>query len=326
MLASVPTGKVYITGTPEGALIYEKGQSLGSIPATIILPAGEHELVIKKDGYKSKTVKVRVDEGAELLVEVNLKKIPKPGEIWRDPYLGMEFVWIPGGCFEMGCGSWQKRCGKDEKPLHKVCLKGFWIGKYEVTFSQFWEFLSQVEYHGKGRPVLHCNDFAEPEDFTPEANLPVVCVSWYDAMAFAEWLSKVTGYKFSLPTEAQWEYACRSAGKKEIFSGSNSWNKVARCFWNAATVYPVGSKKPNAFGIYDMSGNVWEWCMDWYQKDYYKHSPLWNPSGPERGKKKVIRGGSWEEFPYNARCSNRARAWPIDWKHNLGFRLIRVEE
>lgn len=126
--------------------------------------------------------------------------------VWRDPYLGMEFVWVPGECFEMGCGEWDGECEDDERPVHEVCVDGFWMGKYEVTVGQWRKFVRETGYNWDEWDCL--------DKYAPEDDHPVVCVSWHDAKAFAEWLSQKIGYKFRLPTEAEWEYACGSGGRK----------------------------------------------------------------------------------------------------------------
>ena len=169
--------------------------------------------------------------------------------------------------------------------------------------------------------------------FSQDENHPVVCVSWNDVVAFAEWLSKKSGYSFRLPTEAEWEYACRNGGKKieygtstgnltydladYIFTGNGGRDK-----WKYTA--PVGSFLPNELGIYDMSGNVWEWCEDWYDKNYYGRSPKNNPQGPKNGKYRVLRGGSWSDVPRDMRCANRNWDYPAYRSLDYGFRLVRL--
>jgi formylglycine-generating enzyme required for sulfatase activity len=167
---------------------------------------------------------------------------------------------------------------------------------------------------------------------------PVVCVSWNDAQAFLHRLSRKPEKTFRLPTEAEWEYAARSGGKRYKYSwgnGSPSGNirdeALKRAYpqakgqwqgYDEGFVYtaPVGSFSPNELGLYDMSGNVWEWCQDWYEQDYYARSPKDNPAGPGSGEYRVVRGGSWSAVPRGVRAANRNRGWPSDRVCGVGFR------
>lgn len=220
-----------------------------------------------------------------------------------------EMVFVKGGCYEMGCGSWSDECGSDEKPVHEVCLDDFYIGKYEVTQKQWRELMGNNPSHFKG-----CGD-----------NCPVEGVTWDEVRKFIKKLNKKTGMKFRLPTEAEWEYACRSGGRKEKFSGGNSADEVAWYRDNAERrPHPVGQKKPNGLGIYDMSGNVLEWVADIYNsKAYRKHSrmnPLYKPSVFGC---RVHRGGSWINKKVKVRCTNRSDFSPALSGPEIGFRLVR---
>ena len=218
----------------------------------------------------------------------------------------------------MGCGSWTSDCDDDEYPVHTVCVNGFWVGKYEVTFAQYDRFCEET---GREKP---------DDEGWGRGNRPVIKVNWHDAQAFAKWLSKKTGYKFRLPTEAEWEYACRSGGKKVKYATStgdlshdlaNYWGKGGREKWEYTA--PVGSFPPNV-GIYDMCGNVWEWCEDWYDKNYYGRSPKNDPQGPKNGKYRVLRGSSWNGGPWIMRCALRSGYVPGSREDDVGFRLVRL--
>ncbi|MBT3256293.1 MAG: formylglycine-generating enzyme family protein [Deltaproteobacteria bacterium] len=254
-----------------------------------------------------------------------------PIKTWTDPVTGMAFVWVPGGCYQMGCGSWAGNCDSDEEPVHEVCLDGFWMGKYEVTIGQYRKFLQDggsrlgVDWKdedcplGKGRShALSGNKFGSSD------NQPMVEVSWYGAKAFAAWLSGKTGKRLRLPTEAQWEYACRSGGKPERYAGEEG--RVGRVAWysrnSGGRTHEVGTKAPNGLGIFDMSGNVWEWCRDWYGK--YGSSSRKNPTGPAGGSSRVIRGGYWYDPAEVVRCGFRDSYNPGVTFNYLGFRLVRT--
>jgi formylglycine-generating enzyme required for sulfatase activity len=236
----------------------------------------------------------------------------KPGDVWKDPVLGTEFVWVPGGCYEMGCGSWarESECNnatKAERPVHTVCVSGFWMGKYEVTQGQWQRLMGDNPSYFK-----NCGD-----------NCPVEAISWNKAVEFAKRLSEKTGYTFRLPTESEWEYACRSGGRPERYCGGDKLDAVAWYNDNSGDrTHPVGQKRSNGLGIYDMSGNVEEWCQDWYDKDYYGRSPRDNPDGPSSGTYRILRGGSWSDFP--RRVFTGGRDNPDGRYAYFGLRLVRV--
>ncbi len=192
--------------------------------------------------------------------------------------IGMEFVSIPAGEFLMGCSSNDSSCSDDEKPSHKVKLtKGFYMGKYEVTKGEFQKFVDATKYQTEAEKGDGCDSWTDSEwktkkefswrnvGFTQTENDPVVCVSWNDTQEYAKWLSKKEGKSYRLPTEAEWEYAAR-AGAKTKYSFGNEESKLEDYAWyssnSGSKTHPVGQKKPNAFGLYDMLGNVWEWVND----------------------------------------------------------------
>ena len=222
-----------------------------------------------------------------------------------------EMVYVPGGTFTMGATAEQgDDAWDDEKPTHSVTLSGYYIGKYEVTQAQWKAIMGNNSSWFKGD------------------NLPVENVSWDDCQTFIRKLNHLTGKNFSLPTEAQWEYAARggkSGGSK--YSGSDNIENVA-WYWNNAgeKTHPVGTKSPNDLGIYDMSGNVSEWCQDWYGGNYYNNSPTTNPTGPNSGSYRVGRGGSWDFSARGCRVSNRNYGAPGYGNGYLGFRLSLSEQ
>ena len=256
-------------------------------------------------------------------------KNPAPGQTWTEPSTGMEFVWVPGGCFQMGCDSWQFECEEDEKPVHEVCLDGFWMGKYEVTNAQYRMF---KPFHFNPKYRGHSLD---------GPSQPVAHVDWNGAGNFAAWLSARGNGVFRLPTEAEWEYAARGGNEKTRFWGDSpdqacAWANVGdraaekafsrlelkthACDDGFAVSAPVGSFKPNRFGLYDMLGNVWEWCEDVYDEKAYQTPSRPGSSGDER----AVRGGSWYNKPRFVRSAFRFSYDPGVLNRYLGFRLVRT--
>jgi formylglycine-generating enzyme required for sulfatase activity len=230
---------------------------------------------------------------------------PKPTENKPDNSLGIQMVFVKGGTFTMGCTSEQgSGCSNDEKPAHQVTVSDFYIGKYEVTQAQW-------------KSVMSSN----PSNFKGD-NLPVEQVSWGDVQEFIRKLNAQTGKNYRLPTEAEWEYAARGGAQSRgyKYSGSNTVGNVAWYDENSGnTTHPVGQKSPNELGLYDMSGNVWEWCSDWYGA--YNSSWLADPIGPSSGSYRVVRGGSWGNVAQRVRVPYRSDYTPGDRNNLLGFRL-----
>ena len=219
--------------------------------------------------------------------------------------VSFEMVRVEGGTFRMGATSEQKDEAWDrEKPVHSVTLSSYYIGKTEVT-QALWQ------------AVMGSN----PSNFKG-SNLPVECVSWNDCQEFIQKLNSLTGRNFRLPTEAEWEFACRGGNNSRgyKYSGSNDIDNVAWYDGNSGDqTHPVGTKAPNELGIYDMSGNVWEWCSDWYA-DYTSYSQT-NPKGPQSGSGRVYRGGCWGYDAGRCRSSFRIGYYPTYRGINLGLRL-----
>ena len=230
---------------------------------------------------------------------------PLPAGPFTDPVTGMEFVFMKGGCFEMGDTFGEGH--PDERPVREVCVDDFYLGKYEVTQQQ-WE-------------IVMGND---PSRFKGN-NHPVEQVNWKDVQQFISRLNEGSGRKFRLPTEAEWEYAARSGGKKEKYAGTSQEGDLGQYAWyfinSGGQTHPVGEKKPNGLGLFDMSGNVWEWCADWYGDNYYQERPKHNPAGPPNGANKALRGGSWFNDPGNLRSAYRYAFSPEYRTGSIGFRL-----
>ena len=222
--------------------------------------------------------------------------------------VSFDMVYVEGGSFDMGATTEQGSDAYDnEKPVHSVTLNGYYIGKCEVT-QELWE------------AVMGSN----PSEFIGAQN-PVESVSWNDCQEFVSRLNSLTGMTFRLPTEAEWEYAARG-GNQSLhykYSGSNNIDEVAWYYNNSgSTTHEVGTKSPNELGIYDMSGNVWEWCSDWYGG--YSAGAQTNPQGPSSGSYRVLRGGSWYRSARNCRVSDRGSIDPSFSSIHYGLRLVLV--
>jgi formylglycine-generating enzyme required for sulfatase activity len=293
--------------------------------------------------------------------------------------IGMKLTLIPSGEFMMGSGEsaeetaafFKKNYGgddltpdffKDEHPQHRVRItRPFYLGAYHVTRAQFCQFVNDSGYRTdaeKGeKPGAPGWDAGKKDfDFNTKYSWrnagfeqsdehPVVCVSWNDAMAFCKWLSKREGKTYRLPTEAEWEYACRAGTTTRYSSGDDpeTLAKVANvadaifkakypgCLWaiHASDGYfftaPVGKFKPNSFGLYEMHGNAFQWCADWYAEDYYGKCPADDPTGPTSGTLRVLRGGSWAGRPDGARSAFR-RSGDRDFRDfGTGFRVATTQ-
>ena len=223
--------------------------------------------------------------------------------------LASNMVYVSGGTFTMGATSEQgSDADGDEKPAHCVYVSSFYICKYEVT-QELWQ------------AVMGSN----PSNFKGSRK-PVERVSWNDCKTFISKLNSLTGKHYRMPTEAEWEYACRGGSRSQgyKYSGSNYLNNVAWYTDNSgSTTHEVGQKSPNELGLYDMSGNVYEWCSDWYGS--YSSSSQSNPTGAYSGSYRVSRGGSWGSIARSCRSSYRSNIDPDGRGHYLGLRLALSE-
>ncbi len=219
----------------------------------------------------------------------------------------IEMVSVKGGCFQMG--DVFDDGFADESPVHEVCVGDFRIGKYEVTLAEWKAVMGSA-----------------PGKLTGDRR-PVAVVSWNEAQLFIQALNQTTGKSYRLPTEAEWEYAARSGGKKEKWSGTSDSKKVGDYAWYALnsgkkkTTQDVGAKKPNGLGIYDMSGNVWEMIQDRYDHLWYERSTKDNPQGPPEGRSRALRGGSFANEAKSVRAMERSGNDPNGRDEGVGFRL-----
>ncbi len=227
-------------------------------------------------------------------------------------YIKTKMVLVRGGTFYMG-----SKQGYDiEKPVHKVSVSSFYIGKHEVTFQEYDRF---CEVTGRQKP---------DDEGWGRGNRPVINLTKKEMIAYCQWVGG------RLPTEAEWEFAARGGNKSKQYpyAGSHQLSAVA---WYDANAYnlgendpgygthPVGLKQPNELGLYDMSGNVWEMCNDWFGEDYYANSPVNNPGGPKEGNIAVLRGGSWFDIPNLCRPTARVKSFPDYRNYDIGFRVVK---
>lgn len=229
-------------------------------------------------------------------------------------------VKVHGGTFTMG----DSLGDRDEVP-HTVTLGSFFIGKYSITFEEYDLF-------------CEATDREKPDDEGwGRGSQPVINVSWHDAMAYCKWLTAKIGRTCALPTEAQWEYAAREGGKDVRFGNGKNTLLAEQANFDGrertkipgltkgeyyGKPLPVNSFAPNKLGLHNMSGNVFEWCNDWYDADYYKNSPANNPKGPDTGTKHVLRGGSWGSYAQHCRSAYRGINSPDDRSNSIGFRIV----
>lgn len=247
----------------------------------------------------------------------------------------LELVYVGPGSFTMGSDTARY---EEEKPAHEVRLsRGFYMGRCEVTKLQFERFLEDCPQwlvdvtrrrrRRKERFKEITADEADAAYVAEDSRIAVVCVNWDHAQAFCAWATATTGSPCRLPTEAEWEYACRAGTRGDYWFDENE-QALADCEWygensgGRAQAHEVGIKAPNPWGFYDMLGNVCEWCNDWYSETYYRTSPVVDPQGPASGFSRVVRGGSWVQSAERCRSTMRyqRRNWYMD--NITGFRVV----
>ena len=243
-------------------------------------------------------------------------------------------VFVKGGAFTMGCTPEQEDWNGDTKPTREVTLSDFYIGKYEVTHAEYIQFMNAVgvrsDGHYQGKELVDMKDshcavgykngsfYFKGHKYATTENTPMICVTWYGASEYAKWAGG------RLPTEAEWEYAARGGKKSQgyKYSGSSTVGDVAWYAKNSSDkTHPVGQKDPNELGLYDMSGNVWEWCSDWYDSKYYQSGNQTNPKGPSSGSHRVLRGGSYFSNDFGVALADRHWLVPSFSDGDIGFRL-----
>ncbi|MEH2791435.1 formylglycine-generating enzyme family protein [Segatella copri] len=320
-------GNLSVNYKPFGAEVYVDGKKLGQSPRVFNgLLVGNHQVEVRKDGYATDKKSVTISEGQTASISGTLSSntasssngyassssVSSGGNEISIPVkngITIDMVKVEAGTFMMGATSEMQNPWDDEKPVREVILTNdYYIGKYEVTQS-LWQ------------AVMGTN----PSYFKGD-NLPVEQVSWDNCLEFISKLNSLTGRKFRLPTEAEWEYAARGGKKSRgyLYSGSFNISDVAWYNGNSGNkIHPIGMKQANELGVYDMSGNVNEWCQDWYGS--YVSSSQTNPLGANSGSFRVCRGGSWYFGTVNCRSSFRSRGNPDTRSRYLGFRLVLSE-
>ena len=323
----VPVGSLEMTSNPTGAVITINGRQYGQTPKTLTdIEVGTYTVYFSKEGYQNLSQTIEIKDGKKETLAVTLTKTSVPQQqVPTTPVstsgssggtsaatvsgnktftvngVSFEMVAVKGGTFTMGCTPEQGRdYYGDAHPLHDVTLSDYYIGKFEVT-QKLW------------KAIMEYNPSEDKGD-----NKPVTNVSYIECVEFIIRLNDNTGQTFSLPTEAEWEYAARGGNKSKgyVYSGSNNCDEVA---WNTSSLHNVGTKKPNELGIYDMSGNVYEWCLDWYGR--YSNEAQIDPKGPNSGKVHVFRGGGCSDDEH-CRVSYRSYGGTNYTGGCLGFRLV----
>jgi len=326
---SVTTTKTTTTSTPTKTVakktVSNKAKKVAAKPVAAkatTAPARHEETykdegefrVNRDDGHKARTVStttttvVTTTVGGRTVREYAPNSTEAANERSRVlRRLADNMVRVDGGSFMMGATAEQgSQANADEKPAHRVQVSSFYIGKYEVTQAEWKAVMDE-------NPSYHRGD-----------NLPVENVSWQACQDFIRRLNSLTGKHYRLPTEAEWEYAARggASGGSYVYAGSNTLSEVAWCNANAGgETHPVGQRKANELGLYDMNGNVWEWCADWYGS-YDKVPTQSNPTGVSSGSSRVLRGGSFYDFDQVSRVSVRYWNAPSEWNFNIGLRLV----
>lgn len=286
-------------------------------PARIVLPSTGILMIavlfLGSPGDRSQQARTHAQEAKQQLPM--LERLPAPSVVPARAIvnsIGLRLGWIPEGSFLMGSPAKEEDRPFSESPQHKVRItRGFYLGVFEVT---------QGEYEA----VIGSN----PATFKLGASHPVEQVTWEQAVAFCEKLSarneeKLARRTYRLPTEAEWEYACRAGTTSPYHTGDDLTEKQAN--WRGlGRTTKVGSFAPNVFGLYDMHGNVWEWCQDWYNGGHYREARADDPVGPQEGDTRVIRGGGWDDPVTQCRSAMRESYSPNNRIYDIGFRVVCV--
>ena len=331
-----PLAMPEVMGEPPAA---EAEGSQPAVPAGPPPPAKPPQFEILSEP-PTKLKPILLGAGAVALVVAGVMLLahrgPKKGEVRDNPNDGLKYVWIPSGSFMMGCSPGDNECYDFEKPPHQVALSGgYWLGQTDVTVGAFKRFVGALG--GQMPPEPEMNGRPLNPGWGDDA-MPMVGVTWDDAQAYCRWAGG------RLPTEAEWEYAARAGSTPARYgnlddiawsadnSGSQRLDSLAigkkedqagfmkLLNENGNAMHAVGQKRANGFGLFDMLGNVWQWVNDWWDGSYYQNSPPQDPTGPQSGTERLLRGGSWVGRPRDIRVSLRNRRNPGDKDFDVGFR------
>ena len=340
------TGRLYVETDPKSARV----RILNIGPAFyqgMDLEPGRYQVEISAEGYETEKQWVTLGAGEDKYLDINLKQASVVGSGYQEKKinnsLGMAFVYVEPGSFMMGSSASESGRDKDEKQ-HRVTLsKGFYMQSTEVTIGQWRRFVSdtgfQSEAELQGWAWIYNGKkweqkkgyYWDKTGFSQNDNQPVTCVSWNDVQKYMGWLNRKEGTnRYRLPTEAEWEYAARAGSTTAFANGRITELKCGHdsnldamgwyCGNSNKQTHPVAQKQPNDWGLYDMHGNVWEWCQDWYDKDYPTGN-VTDPTGPSSGSGRVGRGGSWSSGAGGCRSALRSGSRPDARSSVLGFRL-----
>jgi len=310
----------------------------------IELEPGRYQVEVNADDCEKKSLWVSLDVGEDKNLNIVLKPLPaaKEGKTFTNS-IGMKFVLIPAGTFTMGSPT-DEQGREDDERQHRVTLsKPFYMQATEVTVGQWRSFIQKTGFktdaETKGGAWIWTGKKWEKKagyywdnpGFSQSEDNPVTCVSWNDVQEFIKWLDRKEGKTYKLPTEAEWEYACRAGSNAAFANGGIADLKCGHdpnlddmgwyCGNSGEKTRPVAQKKPNAWGLYDMHGNVWEWCKDWYGD--YPDGSVTDPKGPSSGTFRVLRAGGWGNVARGCRSALRGRSNPDNLSGDIGFRLAR---
>ena len=314
--ATLSNGKeIQFTCNVPNAQLEIDGQKMSSANGTYMLTYGQHSLKATAVDYCDYTYTLNVNESSRSH-SIQMQALVKDEETFTVNGVSFTMKYVEGGTFQMGATSEQgSEADSDEKPVHTVTLSSYYMGETEVT-QALWKAVMGAEpsYNGGWE-----NQYGRGNDY------PAYRVSWNDIQEFIRKLNQKTGKNFRLPTEAEWEYAARGGKKSKghKYAGSNTIDNVAWYSSNSGSMtHAVKTKSPNELGLYDMSGNVYEWCSDWYG-DYSSGSQT-NPTGASSGQYRVLRGGCWSHYAENCRVSNRINSNPDGGYIYNGFRVALI--
>lgn len=326
-------GSLIVDGSPADATVYVDGKKVGTSPLFVSeLLIGTHTIRLEKDGYDQQEKTVQIAENQESMLDFMLTKtvakapvvpaVPQGGTVETITVKGVLFnmIKVQGGTFTMGATAEQgSDADSDEKPTHQVTLSDYYIGETEVT-QELWQAVMGTTIQEQAKKSTYGTSL-----YGVGNSYPMYYISWNDCQTFISKLNSLTGKNFRLPTEAEWEYAARGGQKSKgyKYAGSHTLTLSNVAWYDGNSSYethPVKQKQANELGLYDMSGNVWEWCQDRWGS--YSSSWQTNPKGPSSGSNRVIRGGSWYYSASYCRVAIRNYDSPGNRNYNLGFRVV----